>query len=163
MTDRNASTYELVINEIESKWHLNLTKAWVDYERNLRNAIRNKYADIDMKGFWFQFCIACRRKCKAFDNFFEHLWANPRSSVLYHQYLCLPLIPQSEIGSAFQYLKGKSTSHEGFGQLNDFFEKVWMRRERPPNFAIEMDYFGEQCTVNINECIKKKWHSSRNC
>lgn len=34
-----------------------------------------------------------------------------------------------------------------------------MGRVRPQNFAIEMDYLGEQCAGNFNECIKKKWHS----
>lgn len=161
MTDRKESSYERVIGVIESKWHLNLSKVWIDYERDLRNVIKRTYADINMKGFWFQFCIAVRRKCKTFNNFFEHLWIDSPSRVLYHQYLCLPLLPRSEVGSAFQYLKLKSaaTGYDGFEQLNDFFETVWMRRERPENFAVEMEYFGEPCTVNVNENLKKKWHS----
>lgn len=73
MTDRKQATFQRILDEIESKWRLNLTNAWVDYERSLRNVIRSQYPDIDIKAFWFQYCCAIRRKCKTFQNFFENL------------------------------------------------------------------------------------------
>lgn len=53
----------------------------------------------------------------------------------------------------------KSTDYDGFSAFVEFFEKVLMERERPANFFIDMDYFGTQCAININDCLKKKWHS----
>lgn len=33
MTDRKQATFQRIFDEIEFKWRLNLTNAWVDYER----------------------------------------------------------------------------------------------------------------------------------
>lgn len=142
---------------IQLEWSLNITKGYIDYEKCLRNAIRREYPAIQIKSFWFQFCLAIRRKCKTIPNFYEYLWENPIANILYHKYLCLALLPETETAAGFEYLKGKS-SFETFNEVIAYFEEVWMLREGPDNFSIERESFGKQVSVNFNQLLKQKFH-----
>lgn len=151
LTDRNQDTYERLISIIQEKWNLNLTKAWVDCERSLRNAIMKAYPQIEVRAFWYQYCLAVRRKCKSVDQFFEFIWENAEANVLYHKLLCLALLPLSEIVSAFNLLKADSEQYEIFQSVVEYMEKVFMSREKPETFSIERNLFGKLCSATLKK------------
>lgn len=76
MTVRDQSAYEHLLHTIEDNWNLNIGKAWVDYDRYLRQALFQMYPNISISAFWYQYCLAVRRRCKKIPNFFEFLWSN---------------------------------------------------------------------------------------
>lgn len=92
-----------------------------------------------MKSFWFQFCLAV-------------------ANILYHKYLCLASLPETETAAGFEYLKAESADLETFNDLIAYFEKVWMLREGPGNFSIERENFGKQNSVNFNKLLKQQFH-----
>lgn len=157
LTDRNQSTYERVISMIEDKWSLNLTKTWVDYERTLRNAVTKCYPQIEIRAFWYQYCLAVRRKCNAVNGFYEFVWDNPLANVLYHKFLCLALLPQSHIIPALNLLKSDSEQYEIFQPVVEYIEKVFIKREKPENVSIERNLFATLCSLNYNDSLKKKF------
>lgn len=86
-TERANHIYEHIFRVIENDFKLKITKAWIDYEVALRDAISKIYPHIVLRGFWYQFCLAIRRKCKQIPDFYETIWSNDASS-LFHQFLC---------------------------------------------------------------------------
>lgn len=146
------------MHTIQLKWSLNITKGYIDYEKCLRNAIRKEYPAIEIKSFWFQYCLAVRRKCKTIPHFYEYLWEHPIANILFHKYLCLALLPETETAAGYEYLKEKSASFETFNEVVAHFQKVFMMREGPGNFSIERENFGKHVSVNFNKLLQQKFH-----
>lgn len=138
-TSREQSVYERIVQTIQLKWNLDIEKGYIDYEKALRNAIRKEYPAIEIKGCWFQYCLAVRQKCKTFTRLFEYLWEHPTANILYHKFLCLALLPDTDTAAGFEYLKRKSAELEIFNEVVAYFEKFWILLEGPGNFSIERE------------------------
>lgn len=83
-----------------------------DYERGLRNAIRKTYPGVRVVGCWFHFCHAIRKRAASIPGFFQEIWANQHKRQLYHKFISLPLLKESQILNAFQMLKGEILNFE---------------------------------------------------
>lgn len=159
MTTKRANhIYEHIFRVIENDFKLNITKAWIDYEVALRDAISKIYPHIVLKGFWYQFCLAIRRKCKHIPDFYETIWSNDASS-LFHQFLCLPLFKENEIFEGYSILKRKSQHLDSIKTLLGVID-LFIRREGIENISIEWEMFGKQCSNNYNELLQQKLMAS---
>lgn len=94
-----------IFQSVESDFKLNISTAWIDYEWALRHAIVKSYPNLVLKAFWYQFCLAIRRKCKMVPDFYETIWSNNPASSHFHQLLCLPLLKANDILEGFNILK----------------------------------------------------------
>lgn len=157
LSDRKRATYELLFSIIEQKFHLNPIRAWVDYERALREGMKTTYPQMIIRAFWFQFCLAIRRKSKTIPQLFESLWQNANANVLYHKLLALPLLPATDINNAFNTLKVEAQKFDFLTVIFEYVEKIFIERETIENFAIERKLFSKNCSSNFNETLKKQF------
>lgn len=154
LSERDKIAYKHALQIIEEKFHLQISKAWIDYDLALRNAIASIYPSVVMAAFWYQFCYAIRRKCKLIEQFYENVYLS-NASHLFHQVLCLPLLPQSQVSEGIAIMKRKCGI---FPPLSDMLSRIdeLLSREGVHNFCIDWAWFGENCTQNFNETLKKK-------
>lgn len=120
-----------------------------DYERALRNALRNNFPGIPIRGCWFHFTQAVRRKASQIPGFFDEIWRSEAKKQFFHKILALPLIRENEISSAFALLKDEVLNFENPCKLFlKYFERQWLRREGPSNICV---YWELNRTNNLSE------------
>lgn len=156
-TERSQKIYGHIFQSLEDDFKLNTSEAWIDYELALRDAIMICYPRVILKAFWYQFCLAVRRKCKTVPYLYESVWSKSLSS-LFHQFLCLPLLQANEIFEGINILKRKEDADvmNPVAKILDSF----IRREGVENICVNWENFGKQCSENHNENLKKKFLNS---
>lgn len=154
LSQRDQAAYKSAFQSIEEKWHFQMSKVWIDYDLQLRNAVADVHPRVIMSAFWYQFCYAMRRKCKIILHFYENVYLS-NASHLFHQVLCIPLMPQNKIADAVVLMKRKCGVFPPLQQMLKIFDDL-LRREGVRNICVDWDWFGEKCTQNYNEFLKNK-------
>lgn len=160
MTQRNKEAFDIVFRQIEEKLNLQITKAWVDFEKSLRSSLYQTYPNLAMKCYWYQYCLAIRRKAKTIIGFYERTFEDNHMKDLFHQFLCLPFLTKDKVSAAFDYLKNKAAAFEIFSEFLIYFDKVWMKREGTDKFCLDMVEFAKPQSINFNNELKRKFSNS---
>lgn len=129
---------------------LGSTTNWI-----LKNALIQFYPSVKLSAFWYQFALAIRRKCKTIPNLYESIWMDDTSSLI-HQFLCLPLLKQSDVADGLNILKRNANDIESIKPVVEIVES-FVRREGMESISIEWEYFGKQCDTNHNESLRSKF------
>lgn len=149
MTHKSQAAYEHLFKYISDNWNLHPTKFMCDFERGLRNAIRKTYPGIPVKGCWFHYCQAIRKRAAKIPGFFQEIWASEAKKQFFHKLLSLALLKEGHILNAFRILKTENLNFENpLQQFLIYFERQWMRREGPSNISV---YFELNRTNNLSE------------
>lgn len=154
LSERDQDAYKHAFEIIEEEWQLQMSKTWIDYDSALRNALINIYPAVDMNAHWNQFCYAMRRKCKLIDQFYESVYLS-NASHLFHQVLCIPLLPENLIVDAEEIMKRKSVIFPPLDQMLHIFKEL-KAHEGVKKICVDWNWFGEKCTQNYNEILKNK-------
>lgn len=93
-----------------------------DFESGMRNAIRQVYPSCDLRGCYFHYTQAIRKKARKIVGFFETIVKDKAMHRLFHKFLVLPLLPEDQIKPAFSQLESAAQS---FGQTFDVFVKYF--------------------------------------
>lgn len=130
MTKRTEAAYIHLFENIESNiCKLQPTCFKTDYEQALRLAIQKVYINVPIKGCWFHFSQAVRRRCSKIPNFFTTLWSNRTAKILYHKFLAIPLLRADMIIPAFEELRSEAESPEFGNTFKNFlcyFNRQWI-------------------------------------
>lgn len=151
VTERAFQVYDDILQIIQKDFKLNVSAAYIDYDLSLRDVMVKCYPRVTLKAFWYQFCLAIRRKCQLVPHLYESIW-NDHSSELFHQFLCLPLLEENEILEGVNILKQKVAMNAVIKIIESF-----IRREGLKNICVDWETFGKQCSTNHNETLKLKF------
>lgn len=138
MSNKTEEAYIHMLQYLKSNiFDLQPTKIVTDYEKSLRNAIKNIYPTVQMVGCWFHYTNALRRKASRIPGFITQLNKNNQAKLLFNKFLYLPLLKANDITAAFQilktdamaakYVKG-NTSKSYFEHFIKYFETYWMKK-----------------------------------
>lgn len=133
MTKRTAKSYEALFRFIERKvFRLKPSEIITDFEGGLRKALKIVYPNIILRGCWFHYCQAIRKKCRklGLQSFFE---SNIEAHNIYHQLLILPLLPPENFSEGYGIIKRRARA-EGLLQrlrsLFNYFDSYWLPEVR---------------------------------
>lgn len=128
MTRQSAACYKAVFKYVESIFELKPYLIITDFEKALRKSIKDVYPDVRLKGCWFHYCSAIRRKCYEF-GLRSLVFYNPEARFSHRKLLNLPLLPPNEIVRAFDSIKRaiqQGPFAEKFKKLLAYFESYWL-------------------------------------
>lgn len=131
MSNKKTQCYEHLFNFIETNvCSLRCSSFMTDYETPMRNALKNCYPHSDFFSCWIHFKQAAKRQAIKMGSFFDYLKKNDKALLLYHKFLCLPLLPPHLILDAFDMLvrEAKAISGTRFDRFIRYFERQWLIR-----------------------------------
>lgn len=131
MTHKTTECYVDVLNYIENNvLKLEPREFITDFEGGMRKAIEICYPAAVLRGCWFHFCAALRKKAielglKAI------LKCNAEARLIRSMLMCLPLLPAESILDGYDYIierakNGKLLSK--FSKLFKYFHSYWLKQ-----------------------------------
>lgn len=100
-----------------------------DYEKAMRNALRELFPNSQLYGCWFHYCQALKKHVHAIPGLAAKIRNEKRLHKLYYKFMCLALLPGENIVEAFNMLKLEANAaHPGtFDKFFRYYEKQWIR------------------------------------
>lgn len=129
MTRRTKRAYAAVFQFIESEiCKMDPDSFMTDYEQAMRNAIREKWPNCELKACYFHFTQAVRKYASIHcPGFLNVIVKDNTMNRLFHKFLVLPLLPATQIDSAFVLLKAEAQSYGAvFKKFIEYFEAQWI-------------------------------------
>lgn len=110
-----------------------------DYERALRNAIREVFPECQLIGCWFHYCLAIRKHALKIAGFKEKISTDEAAKKLFHKFLAIALVKVDLIPAATALLIEESLMHgPPFEMFVEYFQRQWIRTETPASFCVFM-------------------------
>lgn len=98
-----------------------------DFEVGLREAIKRVYGDVPVRGCWFHFSQAVRRKAASLPGFVAGIRSGDAQNDCFRKFMVLPLVPAGQIVAQFEAMKAEA---QGFGDLFTefiaYYENQWI-------------------------------------
>lgn len=126
MSRKSEEAYEHLFRYIDTEiCSLNPTTFMTDYERAMRNALREVFPAAKLFTCWFHFCQAVKRHASQIPQFMACVRNNDDAAKLYHKFLCVPLLPAEEISETFNLLKVEAKAKLGtkFNVFLQYYER----------------------------------------
>lgn len=140
MSKKTQTAYEHVFNFIEKKLKFSFDgmSFTTDYEKAMRNAIRNLYPEIKLVACWFHFAQAVKKNSSQINGFVRFLRGNKLAEDLYYKFQCIPLLPANYISSTYETLKREAYAIDksAFQQFISYYEKQWIIKEGPESISV---------------------------
>lgn len=93
----------------ENAFSLKPAQFMADWEGALRLAVKQVYPAADLRGRWFHYCSAIRKKCqKVVKGFHDLKDTNEKAYAIYKQILSIPLLPPEYIEDGYFAIKHKA-------------------------------------------------------
>lgn len=121
MSKKSTDAYTAVFNYIEQKFNLQPTSIITDFEAALRKSINICYPGADLRGCWFHYTRAIKKKILQL-GLHSLVNSNPEARLIYNQILSLPLLPPEQFYEGYKFIKDKAKQFEFYQQLEPFFE-----------------------------------------
>lgn len=128
MTRKTKKAYIALFEYIENNiCHLNPSSFMTDFESGMRNAIRHVYPTCKLRGCYFHYTQAIRKKGRKIRGFFDTIIKDKTMNRLFHKFLVLPLLPQDKIKFAFGRLESAAKSFGStFDEFVKYFKMQWI-------------------------------------
>lgn len=131
MTCKSSQCYISVLEYIENNiMNLQPNQFMTDWELSERVALRRVYPGIDLRGCWFHYCNAIRRRRQKMGiKFHRLLEANKKAKLIYRQLQLIPLLPAEYIVDGFEEICHKArVQHfdKYFQDMFVYFQKYWL-------------------------------------
>lgn len=131
MTRKTRESYTAVLRYIEDNiYKLQPVLFMTDFETAMRNALSVVYENVRIRGCWFHYCQAIRRKCAKINKFFNELDKYPDAKKIYHKFLALPLLPAMHITTAYEMLRMAAEKNHAkiFEAFLKYYGLQWLGR-----------------------------------
>lgn len=137
MTKKSQAAYSHLFKTIEKTWSLKPTSIATDFEKGLRNALKQQYPGVQLIGCWFHYTQALLRKAKKISGFLQFLKTNENAKKLYRKFKNLPLIREDKIILAFTMFKNEAKIFGArFTTFIKYFEDEWIKCVGPNLFCV---------------------------
>lgn len=122
MTNKRTDSYEMIFGYIEAnifKFQPSLFMA--DFEGGLRKAIMRYFPGVDIRGCWYHYSVAIRRRLMNL-NMHRVITDDHMGWMIYRMFLSIPLLPQERILDGFNYIKRVSRENHLYQEFKKFFQ-----------------------------------------
>lgn len=127
MTSRTTECYAAIFAYIEEMFKLEPGEFITDFEQSMRNAIQRVYPNTVLRGCWYHFCAALRKKHLKL-GMSKLLKENDLAKQVKKMLMSLPLLPQENFNEAYQHIKSSAENWElakDFEKIFKYFERYW--------------------------------------
>lgn len=129
MTKKTIKCYTAVFQYIESNvFHLEPSEIITDFEAGMRKSIKHVYPDTVLRGCWFHYCSAVRKKFLEL-GLHALIRSCPEAKLILKEIMSLPLLPADKILQGYLHVK-KITEEYGisksFENFFSYFESFWL-------------------------------------
>lgn len=137
MSNKKQKAYEHLLQFIDSNIFKFEAKSFTtDFEKSMRNAILSVFPQARLKGCWFHFCQAVRRKASKLKELTKFIRNSTEARRIFQKLLVLPLLKADVITEAFNICKTEAYSNplfilkpeNVFEPLFDYFELQWITK-----------------------------------
>lgn len=129
MTKKTTSCYTAVFNFIEKEiFPLYPAEFMTDFEAGLRKALVNVYPNARIRGCWFHYCDALRKKSRAL-GMYRLIRQCSNAKMIMKMLKSLPLLPSHNFQEGYDQIKSLSHELELLGNFKQFFlyfESYWI-------------------------------------
>lgn len=137
MTKKSQAAYTHLFKTIEKSWSLRPTSISTDFEKGLRNALKNQYPTAELIGCWFHYAQALLRKAKKISRFLRFLNDNADAKKLFRKFKNLALIREDKIIIALSMFKAEAKKFGSrFTAFITYFEEEWIKKVGPNMFSV---------------------------
>lgn len=131
MSRKTTECYTEVFEFIEKEvFKLQPAELMTDFEKGLRKSITKVYPNTEVRGCWFHFCQALRKKSRALG--LQTLQAqNASANIIIKEFMSLPLLPPEKIVEGFNQIIGSIREHgltNEFKKFTAYFKNFWMKQ-----------------------------------
>lgn len=137
MSNKKQKAYEHVLQYIDSNiFKFDAKSFTTDFEKSMRNAILSVFPHTKIKGCWFHFCQAVRRKASKIKQLSRFLQTSTEAKRIFQKILVLPLLKDVAIEEAFNICKMEAYANPLFATTNEnvfeplfkYFEVQWLKK-----------------------------------
>lgn len=129
MTKKTTSCYKAVFDFIEKEvFQLCPAEFMTDFEGGLRKALVYTYPNARIRGCWFHFSNALRKKSRSL-GMYALIRNCPNAKMIMNMLKSLPLLPPQNFEEAYTLIKGLSDELKLFDKFKHFFqyfESYWI-------------------------------------
>lgn len=138
MSRKTEHAYKSVFKYIEENiFDLKTAKTFTsDYERAIRNVLRQLYTGADLFGCYFHFTQAVKKRASQTPGLNALINSNERAKSVYYRLHCLPLLPPEYIDDTFTALRKESYMIDKavFLPFMQYFNTQWLKKVFFPQF-----------------------------
>lgn len=137
MTRKSQAAYSHLFKTIQKSWNLQPAFITTDFEKGLRNALKQQYPAAELIGCWFHFSQALLRKAKKIKGFLQFLKTSDNAKKLFRKFRNLPLIREDKIIIAFTMFQTEAKNFGAkFTTFIKYFEEEWIKKVGPNLFCV---------------------------
>lgn len=129
MTRKTESCYTAVFQYIETHvFSLKPAEMMTDFEAGMRNSIKTVYPKTRLRGCWFHFCSALRKKSLRL-GLRPLINSNRHAKLVFKELLSLPLLPAVNFVQGYMHIKKIAQSYgllKYFRHFFVYFESFWL-------------------------------------
>lgn len=129
MSSRKAECYAAVFNFIDEKiFKLEPSSIMTDWEAGMRKALRSCYPNAMLRGCWYHYCAAIRKKCLTL-GLHGTLQSCANARFIKQQIMSLPLLPTEHFECGYAYIKSMAKNMNltsTFEPLFEYFDRYWI-------------------------------------
>lgn len=129
MTRKTASCYTAAFQYIETHvFNLEPAEIMTDFEAGMRNSIKTVYPKTRLRGCWFHFCYALRKKSLQL-GLRPLINSNRHAKLVFKELMSLPLLPAANIVQGYLHIKRIAQSYKLLKEFRGFFtyfESFWL-------------------------------------
>lgn len=109
-----------------------------DYERAMKNALKELHPESTLTSCWFHFCQAVRKHVSQIPELFELIRKNTKAAFIYRQFQCIPLLPENQIKPTFEKLKiiAEKFDKKSFTNFLSYYKHQWIIKEGPSSICV---------------------------
>lgn len=131
MSRKTTDCYMAVFNFIEKEiFRLGAAEFMTDFEAGLRKALAFVYPDARIRGCWFHYCAAIRKRSRAL-GMHALTTNNPNARMLLSELMSLPLLPAHQFEQGYGQiiqLAGELGLSKNFKKLFKYYESFWIKQ-----------------------------------
>lgn len=166
MSRKTTECYSAVFDFIEQRlFNLEPTEFMTDYEDGMRLAIKKKWPNVTIRGCWFHFCRAIRRRCGK-HGLFQLIKKNAGARAIQNSLMSLPLLSANQIKEGFKSVKAiarKKRLLKRFKPVFTYFEGYWLKQnERNSISVIDLNMRTTSSLEALNSAIQHWFPSNPN-
>lgn len=130
MTSKSKECYAAVFKYIEEHvFEMQPDEIITDFEEGLRGAIKDQWADVELRGCWYHYCV-CIYKQFIRLGFGPLLKTNANARRLKNMVQCLPLLPAELFDQGLEYIKNQAVKKRLSKKISSFFSyfNYWVQQ-----------------------------------
>lgn len=155
--------YVKVFTYLKHVMKIDPSKIMIDYEASMRKAVRVVWENASLKGCYFHFTQAIRRRVNSIKALSYLVKSDANAFKIYKMFMKLPLLPLEKIESGLQTIlkfQDDLKLSKNFKSFNNYFISTWVKKFSYSSFCVSKEKnktnnYTESYNAKIKKYIQK--------